>query len=399
MLIAVAGGKLQGVEAVYLAKKAGFTTLVIDKNPHAPATGLADRILTFEFSPARFIPESCPQPDLIFPAIEDEAALELIIAWAETKKIPIAFDLEAYRLTQSKQLSNRLFADMNLPMPKVLNDSDWPCESAGNWISRWSGILPLVVKPDQSSGSQGVVVIKSAEDLASFNSRQSGSDSLNGLIVQEYIDGPSYSIEVTGKPGQYRTYAVTELEMDDAYDCCAVLAPATLDRAQVLTLETMAVALAENIRLSGIMDLEVILHNNELKLLEIDARIPSQTPMAVFQATGVNMIQSLASHTLDNSPLPSLIKESRCARIEHIHVSGSQISVKGEHIMGQFGPLFLHTDFFGADEALVSFPVKQTLQHREWVATLIFTGISHEAVLAKQSACHAAISNRLWQVT
>ena len=39
MLIAVVGGKLQGVEAVYLAKKAGWKTLVIDKNPDVPAAG------------------------------------------------------------------------------------------------------------------------------------------------------------------------------------------------------------------------------------------------------------------------------------------------------------------------------------------------------------------------
>ncbi len=40
--IAVVGGKLQGTEAVYLAQKAGFKILLIDKNPSTPAVGLCD---------------------------------------------------------------------------------------------------------------------------------------------------------------------------------------------------------------------------------------------------------------------------------------------------------------------------------------------------------------------
>ena len=50
MRVAVVGGKLQGVEVVYLAKKAGWQTLLIDKNPDVPATGLCDQFLQFEFT-------------------------------------------------------------------------------------------------------------------------------------------------------------------------------------------------------------------------------------------------------------------------------------------------------------------------------------------------------------
>ncbi len=40
MLIGIVGGRLQGMEAVYLAKKAGFETLVIDRKEDAPATSI-----------------------------------------------------------------------------------------------------------------------------------------------------------------------------------------------------------------------------------------------------------------------------------------------------------------------------------------------------------------------
>ena len=43
MLIGIVGGILQGMEAVYLCKHAGYTSMVIDKNKDAPALSLADR--------------------------------------------------------------------------------------------------------------------------------------------------------------------------------------------------------------------------------------------------------------------------------------------------------------------------------------------------------------------
>ncbi len=43
MLVAVVGGNLQGIEAAYLAKKAGWQVLMIDRKAVVPAAGLCDR--------------------------------------------------------------------------------------------------------------------------------------------------------------------------------------------------------------------------------------------------------------------------------------------------------------------------------------------------------------------
>ena len=42
MRLAIVGGALQGMEAVYLSTIAGFETIVIDKRKEAPALALAD---------------------------------------------------------------------------------------------------------------------------------------------------------------------------------------------------------------------------------------------------------------------------------------------------------------------------------------------------------------------
>jgi len=368
LLIAVVGGKLQGVEAVYLAQKAGWETLVIDKNPEAPATGLSNHFLQFEFSFKHPIPPNCPTVDLILPAVEDIDVLTAVKTWAKTENIPLAFDLEAYRLSNSKLKSDALFRRMNLPAPL-----SWPNCS-----------FPVVVKPDQASGSQGVKVYN---DPKAFFFRFPTKRKPDNFVIQEYLSGPSYSIEVVGRPGKYKTLQVTDLNMDEAYDCKRVTAPTELPFDQISRFEEIGLSIAKEIRLTGIMDVEVILNKNELKILEIDARLPSQTPMTVFWSTGINMVEMLGHLVLGEITVDSEQKNERFVIVEHILVIGTGIEVLGEHIMAGDGPLTLQPNLFGADEAITSYAPGKN----QWVATMVFSATSRDEVSAKRQNCYEQI--------
>lgn len=379
MLIAVIGGKLQGVEAVYLAGKAGYSTLLIDKKDPVPAKGLCDYFVQFDVArvtPGRTpdIPDTLPPIDLILPALEDIEALEGIQAWAQTAGIPLAFDMKAFRLTASKQRSDTLFRELNLPAPRY-----WPaCR------------FPVVAKPDSASGSKGVRIFRTPAELArAFPGKRPPADT----VIQEYVIGPSFSIEVLGIPGNYQALQVTELGMAPDYDCCRITAPADLESDLVAAFEQMALTLAQKIQLKGIMDLEVILHDHQLKLLEIDARLPSQTPMTVFHSSGYNMVEALV-HLFTAGTLSAYPKKTAgtAALVEHIRVADGRIDVLGEGIMSTDGALHLETDFFGVPEALTSF----SSEKKQWVATLIFTGSNFEDILAKKkAACQRIVDSML----
>ncbi|MCP4672342.1 MAG: 3-methylornithine--L-lysine ligase PylC, partial [Desulfobacula sp.] len=235
MLIAVIGGKLQGVEVVYLAQKAGLQTIVIDKDPNAPAARLCDCFLEFEFTCENPVPLRISNVDLIIPAIEDVEVLTLVKMWARIKNIALAFDLEAYKITNSKLKSNALFKKMNLPVPE-----SWP--NCG---------FPIVLKPDHESGSQGVKVFN---DSKTFNARFSNEQSLNNMVIQQYLKGPCCSIEVAGHPGKYHAFYVTDLAMDSIHDCKRVTAPTQISSDQINQFKKMAIAIAGKINLTGIMD-------------------------------------------------------------------------------------------------------------------------------------------------
>lgn len=368
MNIAVVGGKLQGVEVIYLARKAGFKTLLIDKNPQAPAAGLCDAFLSFEFKDGCFLPEIDDRIDCILPAVEDELVLAAVEKWSRKAGIPMAFDLNAYGLSCSKIKSDAFFHRLNLPAPRP-----WPDCS-----------FPVVVKPDQASGSDGVEIFETREMLLE---RFPNPDALKNRVIQEFVDGPSYSIEVLGHSGNYQALQVTDLFMDEIHDCRRVTAPSLLSPELRRKLGDMVKTIARGINLNGIMDLEVILNKGELKILEIDARFPSQTPMTVFWSTGINMVDMLAKGCVSGEHIPVLESEQP-ALVEHIWVKEKDITFAGEHIMSCDGLLSVIPDFFGADEAITSF----TPGKKQWVATMVFTGASPEEIEDKRSACYKRIS-------
>ncbi len=55
--------------------------------------------------------------------------------------------------------------------------------------------------------------------------------------------------------------------------------------------------------------------------------------------------------------------------------------------MAQDGPLTLQPDFFGSNEAITSY----TAGKDQWVATLIFTGNTHEEVTARSGRSYKHI--------
>jgi pyrrolysine biosynthesis protein PylC len=382
---AVIGGSLQGVEAVYLAHKAGWEVLLIDKNPLVPASGLCDTFVQLDVTQNKQLDSVFRDIDLVIPAAENAQALKSLVQWSRSSDIPLAFDADSYKISSSKRESDRLFAGIGVPAPLP-----WP--GCG---------FPLIAKPDSGSGSEGVRLFHNQKQLEKFFSNLSTSD----WVLQEYLEGPSYSLEVIGSPNNYTTLQVTDLEMDEDYDCKRVLAPTKLSPQQVIQLEEISLKIAQALPLKSLMDVEVIVHNGQMKVLEIDARLPSQTPTAVYWSRGINMLELLEQLFLKKQN-PSVFSVASVAKnlknkkshqndrgvvYEHIKVTPGAIEVCGEHIMARGGPLQLHTDFFGADEAITNYaPGKNS-----WTATLINSGANLSKAWEKRQQIIKNIRDKL----
>lgn len=366
MRLAIVGGKLQGIECAYLAKKAGYSTVVIDRRPNAPALSLADESMVLDVvtrkGEAADILADC---DAVLPANENLGTLTDLEVLSQKVGVPLLFDLEAYRISSSKLLSNKLLSELDIPIPHP-----WP--ECG---------YPVVVKPSSFSGSSGVT---KATCLPELNEGLSRIKALNDdVVVQEFVEGPSISIEVIGDGEEAVPLVTTEVVIDGSYDCRMVRCPFVgLDASREEQFGEWGRRIARRMSLRGIMDVEAIVHNGLPRVLEIDARMPSQTPAAVYAATGVNIVETLAD-AIVNDRLARPSTRPGAAIYEHIAVDGYVMRSCGEGVFAQVKRPKLRKGLFGSDEMITDYAPGRT----SWRATIICSGATPEEAWDKRSAC------------
>ena len=357
--LGVVGGRLQGTEAAHLGAAAGYEVVLVDRRPNTPASGLAAESHVFDVRldrrRARDILGSC---DVVVPACEDLDTLRWLDAALPSWGVPLAFHLPSYEVTCSKIASNALFAALDIPRPLP-----WP--ECG---------FPVVVKPSGASGSAGVRVARDGREVAEARAELAAAG--HDVVVEQFVAGPSLSLEVVRTRGGVTTaFLPTSLEFDTRFDCKRVSAPVD---ASVDTLDVLRAAscrLAEHLGLVGLMDVEAMVDGDVPRVIEIDARLPSQTPTAVYHSCGLNLLQALVEAVAEGVAPARPPAPTRGVCYQHVRAASGTLAVLGEHVMATAGPLRLARAAFGADEIITDRRAGAT----SWSATVICTGAAAAA--------------------
>ncbi len=352
MRLAIVGGALQGMEAVYLSKRAGYETILIDRKKHAPALSLADEACVMDpiKDPdlAMRIFSDC---DAVIPACEELDLLKLLDSKLKGTGIPLLFDMRSYEISCSKERSNILMDKAGVPLPRP-----WP--ECG---------FPVIVKPSCQSGSVGVTAARNEEE------RQAGLKKVSELndvpIVQEFVSGRSISIEAIGDGEKARAYVTTEVVLDRKYDCKMVRCnPNIISHEEDEMFRDVCRKTAELMHLKALMDMEAIDTPRGLRALEIDARIPSQTPAAIDAGSGINLLKELVDCAMGRAPSG---KDARRAGVyEHYVFRNGILSTSGEKEFGHIRNPRICAGLFGSDRMITDYEPGKA----EWHATVITEG-------------------------
>jgi pyrrolysine biosynthesis protein PylC len=361
MRLAIVGGALQGMESVYLAKRAGYETFVIDKRNTAPAFSLADEhsILDPVKQPgdAMAIFRQC---DAVLPACEDLKLLTKLDKMLKYSDIPLLFDIDSYTISSSKSASNSIMERIGVPIPKKWQDCEYP----------------VIVKPSSQSGSVGVTVAYNKDDVARGVEKilMMGDEP----VIQEFVSGKGVSMEVIGNGHKFRSFATTEIILSETYDCKRVkCSPNILSAKKEEEFKRISEKLAESIDLKALMDVEAIDTANGLRVLEIDARIPSQTPAAVLAATGINLLQEWIC------PTGGKASAKNVSSYEHFIIRYGKMMTCGEKEFAQVRNPKIVRGLFGSDEMITDYEPGANI----WRCTMINAAESEEVLEKKRKKC------------
>jgi pyrrolysine biosynthesis protein PylC len=363
MKVAIVGGALQGMESVYLSKKAGFETFVIDRRAEAPAIRLSDDHAVLDpMSETKKAERLFGDCDKVLPACENEDLLRLLDRMLG-KSGKLLFDIDSYLLSSSKTRSNAVMEKAGIPLP-----GKWP--ECG---------FPVVVKPSSQSGSIGVTVANSEKEM------NAGLDIIKGLgdepVVQEFVSGKSVSIEVVGDGKDFRPFVTTEVILSGNYDCKRVkCSPDTLSREREEEFRSIARRIAESIGLRALMDVEAIDTEKGLRVLEIDARIPSQTPAAVLAATGVNLVEEMIGRS-------GRAAKRNASSYEHFVVTGGKLYTCGEKEFARVRSPRIEKGLFGSDEMISD----HAAGAETWRGTMINSAGTDAELEKKRARCIRSI--------
>lgn len=116
--VCLIGGKLQGFEVTYLAKKAGMRVVLIDRNKKPLICNVVDELFCFDITqePDRFI-EISKNVDAIIPVNENLDTLNFIRDISNKLDCPVLFDFDAYHISMDKKRSKEYFVSIDIPTP------------------------------------------------------------------------------------------------------------------------------------------------------------------------------------------------------------------------------------------------------------------------------------------
>lgn len=367
MRLCIVGGALQGIEATYLAREAGIEAVVVDRWQAAPALSLADEphVMDVVQEPVAALRlfDSC---DAVIPANEDKVTLAFLGKLFRRTNVPLIHDFKAYETCSSKILSNRFLSNMGINMPGT-----WP--ECG---------YPVVVKPSGESDTAGISRVDWPDQMPAAISK--ARDKEGDYFVQEFVEGTGISIEVVSDGVEPISLVTTELILDENYDCKMVVSPFQDGRFDFKGFEEMGRKIALGLNLRGIMDVEAIISNGVPKVIEITARMPSQTPAAVYQSSGLNMIQMLADIFVKGKSPSRVPSKSLVSTYENLIFDHGLLYSIGEGAMiGKKGTgrMEIIRDWYGFDQVITDYQPKS----QRWVATAMTTGPDFKEVQRKRN--------------
>ncbi|MBP5403119.1 MAG: ATP-grasp domain-containing protein [Treponema sp.] len=196
--VLILGAGLMQKPAIESAKELGLKVFVIDANPDAVCTGLADVFKQIDLKNkeeiADYAVELKEKHNLkaVFTAGTDFSAS---VAYASEKAGLLSHTYQASMNASDKVLMRKCFKEACVPSPEFIQiHRSKICEVlTKEYVQTFS--YPMVVKPTDNMGARGCRMIRSNDELL-YSVEEAVKNSRSGnCILESYMEGPEFSID------------------------------------------------------------------------------------------------------------------------------------------------------------------------------------------------------------
>lgn len=204
-ILILGAGFMQGI-AIRAAKKKGWQVVAVDGNPKAVCAVEADRFEPIDLKDRSSLIDFALKLkkegglDGVFTAATDFSAS--VAAVAEACSLP-GHSLEAALNASDKVRMRSRFAEAGVPSPRYIGITTDTAPHASSLFSQAGIAFPLVVKPADNMGARGCRTVLGESALAPALADAIRYSRTGTAIVEEYMDGPEFSIEALVFDGEF----------------------------------------------------------------------------------------------------------------------------------------------------------------------------------------------------
>ncbi|MCD4743146.1 MAG: ATP-grasp domain-containing protein, partial [Desulfobacteraceae bacterium] len=191
-LILIFGGGLGQLTLIRAAKQLGVISVVIDPNPDAPGRVIADFFYCVDGNDYKKTKQIAIKHNINGIVTGQMEKPLKIMARLAVEMGYIFHSPEVVEKCTNKYIMKSAFQTNNIPCAqgKLFKQNE-----TINPDSLIDMTLPVILKPLDSFSSQGVYKINKFEEIKDFIPETRSFSSDNSVLIEEFIEGPEYSIE------------------------------------------------------------------------------------------------------------------------------------------------------------------------------------------------------------
>ncbi len=365
--ILLLGGSAQQLVAIRAAKSLGYYTVLCDYLPDNPGQYEADKYYPVSTTDVEAVCQvaKSEQVDGILAYASDPAALPSAIV-AERLGLPTN-PAKSVEILGLKYRWRQFLQEQHFACPKVFSFSAETPIADITYNARHL-TFPVVVKPTDSSGSKGITVLHSWQNLAQAIANANAYSRNKILLVEEYIERGFPSViggDIFVWDGKIVLYGEMECLRDDHSPLIPIgekMPPALTEKQRNnIHSELQRVVSALNIRF-GELNIEILLDKDDnVHFLELGPRAGgNMMPIQLGDALGIDLVKANVQAAMGQKPdfIDTLLITPRGCYMHYVLHSYQQ---------GHFSKLLI-------DDTILPYVYRQVLYKKESEEVEIFDG-------------------------